>query len=281
MNIDSTEDGLSAEWFAGIDGCILDMDGVLYRGNTLIDGVPAFLESLDRARIHYTMATNNSTNTPEQYVNKLAVMGIEIPASAIVTSGVATATYLRATYPRGTSIYLLGMEALREAVFADGFFEPADRNAQVVVSGAHFELRYEFLKTASLAIRNGATYVATNADKTFPSEEGLIPGAGAIVAALTAATDVDPIVIGKPSPEMVESCLRIMGTDASTSLMIGDRLDTDILAGQRAGIQSLLVLTGVSTREDVARTGIHPDFIVNRLASMTALANARPRNPSE
>lgn len=281
VNTNSGEEDLSAEWFANIDGCILDMDGVLYRGNTLIEGVPAFLDGLDRAGIHYTMATNNSTNTPEQYVGKLAAMGIDVPASAIVTSGVATATYLRATYPRGTRIYLLGMAALREAVFAEGFFEPAERDAEVVVSGAHFELRYDFLKTACLAIRSGATYVATNADKTFPSEEGLIPGSGAIVAALTAATDVDPVVIGKPSPEMVESCLRIMGTAAPRSLMIGDRLDTDILAGQRAGTQSLLVLTGVSTRVDVTRTGIHPDIVVGTLAPLTELARARSRNRLE
>ena len=266
---------LTNEWFAAIDGCVLDMDGVLYRGNTVIDGVPTFLDALDHAGIRYTMATNNSTNTPEQYVAKLAAMGITVAPAAIVTSGVATATYLRATYPPGTRIYVLGMDALHAAVFADDYFSRADRDAEVVVSGAHFELRYDYLKTACLAIRDGATYVATNADKTFPSEEGLIPGAGGIVAALTAATDVDPVVIGKPSPEMVQSCLRIMGTDARRSLMIGDRLDTDILAGQRAGTQTLLVLTGVSTAADVARTGIHPELTVPTLEPLTALAEQR------
>lgn len=266
---------LTHEWFATIDGCVLDMDGVLYRGNTVIDGVPTFLDALDLAGIRYTMATNNSTNTPQQYVTKLAAMGITVAPEAIVTSGVATATYLRATYPPGTRIYVLGMDALHAAVFADDYFSRADRDAEVVVSGAHFELRYDYLKTACLAIRDGATYVATNADKTFPSEEGLIPGAGAIVAALTAATDVDPIVIGKPSPEMVQSCLRIMGTDARRSLMIGDRLDTDILAGQRAGTQTLLVLTGVSTAADVARTGIHPELTTPTLDPLTALAEQR------
>lgn len=269
---------VTAEWFANIDGCILDMDGVLYRGNTLIERVPDFLDSLNHAGIRYTMATNNSTNTPAQYVEKLAAMGIDVPENAIVTSGVATATYLRATYPRGTRIYVVGMDALRDAVFADGFFDPAERDADVVVSGAHFGLRYEHLKIACLAIRNGATYVATNADRTFPSEEGLIPGAGAIVAALSAATDVDPTVVGKPSPEMVESCLRIMETERSRSLMIGDRLDTDILAGQRAGTQSLLVLTGVSTRADVTRTGIHPNVVVDTLDPLTELANTRAQD---
>jgi 4-nitrophenyl phosphatase len=131
------------------------------------------------------------------------------------------------------------------------------------------------LRTACLAIRAGAAYVATNADKTFPTEEGLIPGSGAIVAALSAATDIDPVVIGKPSPEMIGSCMAIMGTPPEQTLMIGDRLDTDILAGQRAATRTLLVLTGVSTRQEVAETGIVPDVIVETLADVSGWANTR------
>lgn len=256
---------LSHEWAHRIDGCILDMDGVLYRGNTLVSEVPRFIDTLNRAGIPYAMATNNSTNTPRQYVAKLAAMGIDVPEASIVTSGVATATLLRSRYEPGTTIYVVGMTALAEALFADDYFRPAGEDAQIVVSGAHFELRYEHLRTACLAIRAGAAYVATNADKTFPTEVGLIPGSGAIVAALTAATDTDPLVVGKPSPEMIGSCLTIIGVEASRALMIGDRLDTDILAGERAGTATMLVLTGVSTVQDVAVTGIVPDIIVETL----------------
>jgi 4-nitrophenyl phosphatase len=252
-----------------VRGCVLDMDGVLYRGNTIIPEVPDFLAALERARVPYAMATNNSTATPRQYVEKLRGMGIDVPEESIVTSGVATAAYLRSRFPSGTSIYIVGMAALREAVFADDYFVPAERDAEVVVSGADFELRYEKLKTACLAIRAGATYIATNADKTFPSEEGLIPGSGAIVAALSAATGVDPLVVGKPNPELVESCVGIMGITARETLMIGDRLDTDILAGQRAGTRTLLVLTGVSDRAEVIESGIIPDVIVDTLEPLT------------
>lgn len=264
-----------ASWTDDIDGCVLDMDGVLYRGNTLIPEVPAFLAALDAAGIRWAMATNNSTNTPRQYSEKLAAMGIVAADERVVTSGVATATWLRSQYRAGTRIFMVGMSALEQALFDDGYFVPAGRDAEVVVSGADFELRYDKLKTACLAIREGAAYVATNADKTFPSEEGLIPGSGAIVAALTAATGVDPVVVGKPNPELVQSSLRIMGVTADRALMIGDRLDTDILAGQRAGTRTLLVLTGVSSRQEIADTGIVPDIIVDTLAPFTALLHAR------
>lgn len=266
---------VSTEFASAIDGCILDMDGVLYRGNTIIPEVPRFIDALNRARIPYAMATNNSTNTPLQYVEKLAVMGIHVPEASVVTSGVATATYLKSRYERGTTIFVVGMEALDHALFADGYFVPAGVDAQVVVSGANFELQYEHLRTACLAIRAGAAYVATNADKTFPTEVGLIPGSGAIVAALAAATDTDPLVVGKPSPEMIESCLKLIGVEAPRALMIGDRLDTDILAGERAGTPTLLVLTGVSTVQDVADTGIVPNVIVKTLDPLTDALESR------
>lgn len=263
------ETTLSPAWAAAIDGCILDMDGVIYRGDTLIPGVPDFLAALDDAGIAWSMATNNATKTQRDYVEKLARMGIDAPEARIVTSAVATAAYLRHTYPRGTTIYVVGMDALRDAIFGDGHFTPAGPDAQVVVSGADFDLRYDDLKVACLAIRAGADYIATNGDRTFPTEDGLIPGSGAIVAALVAATDVQPVVIGKPSPEMIGSCLEMMGTTASRTLMVGDRLDTDIQAGINAGTRTLLVLTGVSTSADIEAFGIVPDVVVPTLAPVT------------
>ncbi|CAN5537770.1 HAD-IIA family hydrolase [soil metagenome] len=262
-------DGATAAWLAGIRGYILDMDGVLYRGNTLIPEVKAFLCALDSAGIPYTMATNNSTNSQLDYVMKLERLGVSVPEESIFTSAVATATYLRSTYPDGTRVYVVGMKALRHAIFEDGYFFPAEANADVVVSGADFELVYGSLRTACLAIRAGADYVATNADTTFPSEAGLIPGSGAIVAALVAATDVEPTIVGKPSPVMVESCLTAMGIEASQAVMLGDRLDTDILAGQRANARTVMVLTGVHTPADVRRTGIEPDLVIDTLEPLT------------
>lgn len=259
----------TAGWLAGIRGYILDMDGVLYRGNTLIPGVNDFLSALNSAGILYTMATNNSTNSQLDYVLKLERLGVSVPEESIFTSAVATATYLRSTYPNGTRVYVVGMAALRQAIFGDGYFLPAEANADVVVSGADFELVYASLRSACLAIRAGADYVATNADTTFPTEAGLIPGAGAIVAALVAATGVEPTIVGKPSPVMVESCLTAMGINASQAVMLGDRLDTDILAGQRANTRTIMVLTGVHTPADVRQTGIEPDLVIDTLEPLS------------
>lgn len=256
------------------------MDGVIYRGDTIIPEVPDFLAALDAAGVGWSMATNNATKTQRDYVEKLARMGITAPESRIVTSAIATATYLRQNWQKGTTVYVVGMDALRDAVFGDGHFVPAGRDAQVVVSGADFDLRYDDLKVACLAIRAGAAYVATNGDRTFPTEDGLIPGSGAIVAALVAATDVQPVIVGKPSPVMIESCLQIMGTTASRTLMIGDRLDTDIQAGINACVQTLMVLTGVSTVADIATFGIVPDHVISTLAPATAAFLARDATAS-
>jgi 4-nitrophenyl phosphatase len=249
-------------------GYEIDMDGVLYRGDAGLPYVNDFLQALDRCRIPYVLATNNSTRSPEQYVEKLAKMGVRVEADRILTSGQATAARMKAKYPRGTTVYVLGMQALEEAVFGDGYFEPATTNAEVVVSGADFELTYDKLRIATLAIRSGAGFIATNPDTTFPSEEGLIPGAGSILAALIAATSVEPEVIGKPSTGMLVQGAALLGTAPAETVMLGDRLDTDILAGKRAGFITLLVLTGVSTLEELESSEVQPDVVVPDLAPL-------------
>lgn len=262
-------------WLADIRGYILDMDGVLYRGDTVIPGVAEFLAELDASGIKYTMATNNSTNSQLDYVQKLERMGITVPVESIFTSAVATATYLRSTYAEGTTIYVVGMLPLRQAIFGDGYFLPAETDADVVVSGADFELVYGALRTACLAIRAGADYVATNADTTFPTEAGLIPGSGAVVAALVAATGKQPVIVGKPSPVMVESCLTAMGLEPGQAVMLGDRLDTDILAGREAGTHTAMVLTGVHTHDDITAFGIEPDLVIPTLDELTSFHATR------
>jgi 4-nitrophenyl phosphatase len=244
------------------------MDGVLYRGNQLIPEVPAFLDALRAASIPFAMATNNSTLSPAQYVTKLAGMGIEVAEHTIVTSGVATATYLKSRFPAGTRAYVVGMSALEEAVFGDGYCVEGRHDVDVVISGADFELIYEKLKVACLCLRAGAAYVATNADVTYPSEEGLIPGSGTIVAALRACTGVEPVVVGKPGAVLTESAMELIGVEPHTTVMLGDRLDTDILSGQRAGTRTILVLTGVSDRAEIEATGISPDLVVETLAPL-------------
>jgi 4-nitrophenyl phosphatase len=251
-----------------VRGYVIDMDGVLYRGDAVLPHVCDFLEALDRYDVPFVLATNNSTRSSEQYVEKLAHMGVAVAASRILTSGQATAARMKEEYPRGSTVYVVGMDALREAIFADGYFVPAGKDAQVVASGADFELTYENLMIATLAIRRGAGFIATNGDTTFPTEEGLIPGAGAILAALEAATNVSPEVIGKPSTGMLIQGAALLGTEPGATVMLGDRLDTDILAGRRAGFTTLMVLTGVSTLEELATSELQPDVLLPDLGPL-------------
>ncbi len=248
-----------------VRGIAFDMDGVLYRGEQPLPAAAELVAELEKRGIGFVMVTNNATKTPEEYAAKLARMGMTVPAERIVTSAIATRDWMRQRYEPGTTVYVLGMAALQQAIYDGGYFVPAGRDAQVVVNGADFTLTYEKLKIATLAIRAGADWIATNADRTFPSEEGLIPGSGAIVAALQAATDRAPIVIGKPEPAMVLRAADLLGVPPDQLLVVGDRLDTDILAGQRAGSFTALVLTGVSTLTDVRASAVQPDIVLDDL----------------
>ena len=265
------------DWIGSVEGFIIDMDGVLYRGSQAIPAAKSFLATLDVLDIPYMMATNNSTQTPGQYVAKLGDMGIQLQPDQIFTSALATADYLRANYPRGTRANVVGMSALIDAVYGDGYFQEAGTDAEVVISGADWQLVYESLRVACLAIRNGADYVATNADVTFPTPEGLVPGAGSIVAALVASGGKEPVVVGKPSPVMVERSLSQLGTAPERTVMLGDRLDTDILAGERAGCRTVLVTTGISTAEDIVEMGIEPHWTIDTLDALSDALKAGRR----
>lgn len=247
---------------------LFDMDGVLYRGHQVLPGVGELLAHCAARGIRYACITNNASMSPQQYEEKLAAMGIAMPARLVITSALATGRYLRAHYPRGTRVLIVGMRGLREALLDDGHFvEDADA-PELVVQGADFEITYAKLKRATLAIRAGARYIATNPDKTFPSEEGLIPGAGAVMAALVAATDAEPLVIGKPAPTMFHVAAEILGADPARTLVVGDRLDTDIAGAINAGMPSAMVLTGVSTREELAGSPIQPTMVVEGLPEL-------------
>ena len=249
---------------------LLDMDGVLYRGQMPLPGVNDMLALFARRAIAYACVTNNSTLTPAQYEAKLAAMGIAIPAAQVITSSVATRRYLEGIEQRGTPAYYIGMEGLREALFGDGYFIYDERHPQVVVTGLDSGATYAKLKIAALAIRAGARFVGTNPDMTLPTEEGLVPGAGSIQALLTAATDVTPLVIGKPEPTMLHAAIEILHADPQRTLVIGDRLDTDIAGAAAAGLASALVLTGVSTMADLKHSALQPDSVYAGLPEIVA-----------
>jgi 4-nitrophenyl phosphatase len=246
---------------------IVDMDGVLYRGKEAITGTPEFLAFLRQREIHFVLATNNSTRTPRQYVHKLAGMGVKIHASEVLTSAQATAGYLTSIAPPGSRVFVVGQDglwtALREAGFALVEDEP-----EYVVAGMDFMVCYERLAQATLHIRAGAQFIGTNPDKTFPSERGIVPGAGSLLALLETATGVRPTVIGKPETAMMQQAMARMGAQPSRTAVLGDRLETDILAGQRAELTTLLVLSGITDRTMLDGAEIQPDLVFEDVAQL-------------
>jgi 4-nitrophenyl phosphatase len=256
---------------------IFDMDGVLYRGSAPLAGVRELLDALALRERKVMLATNNSMATPASYERRLAAMGISVPAAEIITSSLATRDYLQQTLPEGAGIYVIGMPALRELLFDCTSFHPVqygEETPAAVVIGLDLEFTYDKLKAANAALRAGAHFIATNADTTLPTEAGLVPGAGSLIAAVVAASGRQPIVIGKPETPMLEMAMLRMGVRPDETVMVGDRLDTDILAGERAGMPTVLVLTGVSTRADLAEAEALPDVIVSDLPSLVEALTA-------
>jgi 4-nitrophenyl phosphatase len=248
---------------------IVDMDGVLYRGSELIPGTAEFITFLRRAGIAFVLATNNSTKTPQQFVDKLAGMGVRIEPDDILTSAQATAGHLAGIASPGARVFMVGQDGLRAALQEKGF-DLVEEEAEYVVAGMDFTICYERLAQATLQIRAGAQFIGTNPDKTFPSERGIVPGAGSLLAFLGAATGVDPEVIGKPGTAMMAQALARMGARPEASAVLGDRLETDILAGQRAGLATLLVLSGVTNRTLLADSEIQPDLVFDDVAHLHA-----------
>jgi len=253
-----------------IQHIIIDMDGVLYRGNEPIPGTAAFLDFLRREEIGFLLATNNATRTPDQFVAKLADMGVTVYPHEILTSSIATAGYLAGIAPPGTRVFVVGQDGLHSALREAGF-HLVDRDAEYVVVGMDFTICYDRLRDATLEIRTGATFIGTNPDKTFPSEVGIVPGAGSLLAFLEAATGVKPTVVGKPGTTMIEQALQRLGARAETTAMLGDRLETDILGGQRSGLLTILVLSGVTDRALLAGSEIQPDLVFEDVAHLQAI----------
>jgi len=244
---------------------IIDMDGVLYLGDQPMPCLGDFFAFLRERSISFILATNNSTRTPQEYVDKLARMGVTVSPDEILVSGQATARFLAGEYPRGTRVHVFGMPALKTAITDEGFVL-ADEDVQLVVASMDREVTYEKLKRATLLIRSGARFIATNLDPTNPSEEGLLPGTGSMIVALEAASGVKAKAIGKPEPTMYELAMELMSADRETTAAIGDRVDTDILGGKRANLTTICVLSGSSNRAEAEAIGT--DMIFEDIAHL-------------
>jgi 4-nitrophenyl phosphatase len=250
---------------ADITHLIIDMDGVLYHGDRPLPMLCEFFAFLRERPIPFILATNNSTRTPQEYADKLARMGVQVSPGEILVSGQATARFLARKYPGGTRVHVFGMPALKQAMTDEGFIL-ADQGVQLVVASMDRDITFEKLKRATLLIRGGARFIATNLDPTNPSEEGLIPGTGSMIVAIEAASGVKPQAIGKPEPTMYELAMEQMGACPETTAAIGDRVDTDILGGKRAGLITICVLSGSSDRAEAE--AIETDMIFDDIAEL-------------
>lgn len=252
----------------GIKNFLTDMDGVILRGNTLIPGAADFIESLRTRGIPFLILTNNSQYTPRDLQKRLSYMGLEVPVEAIFTSALATAQFLNVQKPGG-SAYVIGESGLTTALHEVGYIL-TDQEPDYVVLGETTTYSFERITRAIRFVSAGARFIATNPDVMGPGEGGIVPATGAVAALISAATGVHPYYIGKPNPLMMRTALRRLGPDAHSenSVMIGDRMDTDIISGMESGLRTILVLTGVTAREQVERFPYRPTWIRESIAQI-------------
>jgi glycerol 3-phosphatase-2 len=251
------------------DGFLFDLDGVLFRGSEPIEGAAEALRAVRAAGRSVVFLTNNATRTPEEVAALLDGLGFEASPAEVVTSATATGGVLAAR--AGATAFVIGERGLREALASAGIrlFDGDPDETDLVVVGLDRQLTYAKLKRATLLVRRGAELVAANPDRTFPQPDGLWPGAGAILAAVEAATDAAPTIVGKPHPPLFEAARDRAGS--REPLVVGDRLDTDIAGADALGWDSLLVLTGVTTENDLAAASVRPTYVAKDLRFLANL----------
>ncbi|NLL83486.1 MAG: HAD family hydrolase [Lentisphaerae bacterium] len=252
-----------------VRGIICDMDGVIYHGNALLPGAATYIEWLQRTNIPFLFLTNSSERSPRELSEKLERMGVSINESHFYTSAMATSAFLSSQCPGG-SAYVIGQPGLINAIYEAGF-SINDVNPDYVVIGETPSYNYESITKAVMLVRNGAKLIGTNPDLTGPVELGIVPACGALVAPIELATGVKAYFVGKPNPIIMRSALRILSCQREFALIVGDRMDTDIIAGIEAGIKTVMVLSGVTQPDDMKRYGYRPDFILSHVGQLPEL----------
>ncbi|MCL9662324.1 TIGR01457 family HAD-type hydrolase [Paenibacillus hunanensis] len=251
-------------------GLLIDLDGTLYHGNRVIPGAADWIARLKQAGIPYLFVTNNSSRTPEGVAAHMQELGIEAEADQVCTSALAAAAYIAGEQP-GASVYVIGEPGLVAAVQAAGL-KVSEEQPDYVLQGIDRSFTYDKLTIALRLISGGARFVLTNPDLQLPSHDGLLPGAGTLGAAITAATTVEPVVIGKPSSILMEYALQRIGLSAEDAIVVGDNMLTDIAAGAAAGCPTILVMTGVTTEQNLsqheAQTGVRADQVCQSLSEI-------------
>lgn len=257
---------------------LLDGDGVLWRSDDPVPGLNELFRVLDERDIDWALLTNNATRTAQHYVDKFEKFGIQASVENVYTSTGVTAAYLRERFDEGAGMYIVGEIGLAETLRGAGFDvfsgeEMPEKPISAVVVAMDRNLTYRKLDVATRLIRNGAAFIGTNPDKTIPTPDGLSPGSGTMQAALVASTDVEPTIIGKPQTAIFEAAMQHFDAAPETTFMVGDRLETDILGAVRAGIGSIMVLTGASTREMIAEREYAPDYVFESIKELAEELN--------
>jgi NagD protein len=255
----------------------MDMDGVLVHQEQLIPGADRFIERLEQTGHRFLVLTNNSIYTPRDLAARLALTGLQVPEEAIWTSALATARFLDQQRPQGTA-YVIGEAGLTTALHQVGYVL-SEREPDYVVLGETRTYSLEAITRAIRLITAGARFIATNPDPTGPSPAGPQPATGAVAALISKATGVRPYFVGKPNPLMMREALRAIDAHSETTVMIGDRMDTDIVAGMEAGLQTILVLSGITSREQAGRFPFLPSRIVDSVADLVEEI-AEPHRPA-
>lgn len=250
-------------------GIISDMDGVVYRGGQLIPGAKEFVDRLIEIKKPFIFLTNNSEQTPKDLMLKLQSLGISgLTEENFITSAMATAEFLKTqTEHENPTAYVIGGAALSNELYNVGF-SINEKNPDYVVVGKTRNLNFDMLKTAVTLINKGAKFIATNPDVIDPIENGIEPACGSIIAAIETAVNKKPYIVGKPNALMMNIAKNKIGTHSAETMMIGDRMDTDIVAGMEAGMKTCLVLSGVSSKETLKEFPYRPTYIFNNVGEI-------------
>jgi NagD protein len=257
-----------------IEAYLMDMDGVLVREEELIPGADLFVKRLQDTRLRFLILTNNSIYTRRDLAARLAVTGLQVAPEEIWTSALATAQFLDQQRPGG-SAFVIGEAGLTTALHEVGYIL-SEQQPDYVVLGETRSYSLQRITHAIRLIHAGARFIATNPDPVGPSSAGLLPATGSVAALISKATGVEPYFVGKPNPLMMREALRAIDAHSQTTVMIGDRMDTDIVAGMEAGMQTILVLTGITSRDEAERFPYRPSHIVDSVAELVDAIEGAP-----
>jgi len=246
------------------NGYLIDLDGTMYRGNEPINPAIDFVNRLAEKNIPYLFVTNNSSVKRETVADKLNRMGIQATRDQVVTTSMATANYIKGM-KENARCFVIGEEGLHAAMEEKGLTVTTDEHCDFVVVGIDRQVNYEKFALGCLAVSNGATFISTNSDVAIPTERGLLPGNGSLTSVITVSTGQSPVFVGKPEPVIMNEAMEILGLSKQETLMVGDNYATDIRAGMNAGIDTLMVFTGVTPFADLSKFEHPPTYYVNSL----------------